>query len=140
MATTPEDDAFLKSDEVLPPTPDARQQVQNQQEELSSRCKAAGIDVLPLLRVMKKREVRTMSYHPEMDYTLFFDTVHTILSSMAERYKLPLQTKLAALSYFCRFVEKVPIDCRRVNAYALMCMVIAMRYEECTDSLPSLDE
>ena len=33
MATTPEDDAFLKSDEVLPPTPDARQQVQNQQEE-----------------------------------------------------------------------------------------------------------
>ena len=91
-----------------------------------------------------------MSYHPEMDYTLFFDTVHTILSSMAERYKLPLQTKLAALSwllvislterYFCRFVEKVPIDCRRVNAYALVCMVIAMRYEECTDNLPTLDE
>lgn len=37
-------------------------------------------------------------------------------------------------------MEKVPIDCRRVNAYALVCMVIAMWYEECTDNLPTLDE
>lgn len=36
MANTPEDDAFLKSDEVLPPTPDAHQQVQIHLKEVES--------------------------------------------------------------------------------------------------------
>ena len=39
-----------------------------------------------------------MSYHPEMEYTLFFGIVHNFLSCITEQYKLPLQTKLVALS------------------------------------------
>lgn len=42
------------------------------------------------------------------------------------------------LSFFCKYVESVPVDYHMYVSYSLVCMMLALKYEECYTSLPSI--
>ena len=84
-----------------------------------------------------------------MNYCKKYEEIYCLLTDFEKVFNTHQQTKFVALkyflmsvltSYFCRFVERVSIDYRFYNVSAIVCMLIACKYEESIDIIPRIPD
>ena len=82
------------------------------------------------LRLMKRKESDYIFYDPNSIFSRVYSELLSILSMLENELHFSQQTKLVALSYFCRLLDSVSFPVSLYCSYAFTCVMIAYKYEE----------
>ena len=82
------------------------------------------------LQLLKQKETLYVSYAPGSIFSCVYNKLFCALSFLESELKVSQQTKLVALSYFCRLVEVVSFPVSLYSPYLFTCVMIAYKYEE----------